>query len=126
MHQKKIENLLKLSGKERYLYFVRKVTDFEELWGLFADGWAMTANDDGKKAIPFWPEKELSNLCTKGEWENYSSKQIKLENFISRWLPGMEKDGVSVAIFPTPENKGVIIQPKELLAALKEELEQYQ
>ncbi|GBC59404.1 hypothetical protein DENIS_0343 [Desulfonema ishimotonii] len=126
MHQKKIENLLKMSGKERFLYFVRKVADFEEVWGLFADGWAMTADNEGRKAIPFWPEKDFSNLCAEGAWKNYNSKQIKLDKFMSKWLPGMEKDGVLVAIFPTPKNKGVIIQPKELSASLEEEIEQYE
>ncbi len=125
MHQKQIENLLKKSGKDRFLYFVRKVTDFEEVWGLFANGWAMTADDDGRKAIPFWPDKDLSSLCREGAWENYNSKQIELNKFISKWLPGMEKDGVLAAIFPTPKDKGVIIQPKELIDSLEEELEQY-
>jgi hypothetical protein len=125
MDPKKIRNLLKISGKEKLKYFVRKVADFEEVWGLFADGWAMTADDEGRKAIPFWPEKDLSILCAEGAWQNYESKQIELANFISKWLPGMEKDGILAAVFPTPMNKGLIIQPKELLASLEKETEQY-
>lgn len=126
MHQKKIENLFKMSGKDRYQYFIRKVADFETVWGLFADGWAMTADDEGKKAIPFWPEKELSSMCATEEWENYIPKKIELDPFLSKWIPGMEKDGVLLAIFPTPEKKGVLTPPKELLSSLKEELEQYE
>ena len=126
MHQKKIENILKMSGEERLLYFIRKVSDFEEVWGLFAGGWAMTADNKGRKAIPFWPEKDFSDLCANGVWKNYNSKQIELDIFISKWLLGMEKDGVLAAIFPTPKNKGVIIQPKDLLTSLKEEIEQYE
>lgn len=126
MHQKKIENILKMPGDERLQYFVRKVSDFEEVWGLFDDGWAMTADTEGRKAIPLWPEKDFSDLCAEGVWENYNSKPIELDRFVSKWLPGMEKDGVLTAIFPTPKNKGVIIQPKDLLTTLEEEIEQYE
>ena len=53
LHQKKIENIFKMQGEEKLLYFIRKVSDFAEVWGLFADGWAMTADNEGRKAIPF-------------------------------------------------------------------------
>lgn len=125
VHQKKIINLLKMSGEERFSYFIRKVTDSEAVWGLFDSGWALSTDDKGKKAIPFWPEKDFSSLCAEGVWENYNSKQIKLDLFISKWLPGMEKDRVLAAIFPTPKNKGVIIQPNKLLTSLEDELRQY-
>ncbi|WP_454046937.1 hypothetical protein [Chryseobacterium sp. Marseille-Q8038] len=35
---KKINNISKMSEDERYNYFIRKVADFEELWGLNDDG----------------------------------------------------------------------------------------
>ena len=126
MHEKKIKNLLKKSGKDRFRYFVRKVADFELVWGLFADGWAVTSTADGQNAIPFWPEKELADICAEGVWSDYNSQQIELERFISKWLLGMEKDDVLAAIFPTPKDKGVIVQPKLLLFSLEEELEQYE
>lgn len=34
----KIENILKMSEDERYDYFVRKVADFEQIWGLSDNG----------------------------------------------------------------------------------------
>ena len=126
MHKKKIENLIKMTGKDRYQYFIRKVADFETVWSLFADGWAMTSDDEGKKAIPFWPEKELTNLCASDAWEKYTPKQINLDHFLTKWLPGMKKDGVLLAIFPTPKNKGVLTQPNDLLSSLEEELKKYE
>lgn len=115
-----------MSGDARNLYFVRKVADFEIVWSLFEDGWAMVADDNEQKAIPFWPEKELAELCAKGEWRNYHSKQIKLDDFLLKWLPGMIKDGLSVAIFPTPSDKGVILSPTKLLSLLEDEVKQYE
>lgn len=125
MHKQKIENIIQMPGEERYFYFIRKVTDFEEVWGLYANGWATTADGKDRKAIPFWPEKVFADLCANGTWEGYTSKPIELDLFISKWLPGMEKDNTLAAIFQTPENKGIISNPKDLLISLDEELEQY-
>ncbi|HID69966.1 MAG TPA: DUF2750 domain-containing protein [Desulfobacterales bacterium] len=126
MHNKKMSNLLSMPGDARSRYFVRKIADFEAVWGLFEEGWAMVADDNGQEAIPFWPEKELAELCVKGKWEIYHPKRIKLQDFLLKWLPGMKNDGLSVAIFPTPNDKGIIFSPTKLLSMLKVELKQFE
>lgn len=34
MRNSKIDNVINLTASERYDYFIRKVADFEEVWGL--------------------------------------------------------------------------------------------
>lgn len=34
MNNSRIKNIVNLSAAERYGYFIRKVSDFEEVWGL--------------------------------------------------------------------------------------------
>jgi len=58
--KKKIENILRMSEDERYNYFIRKVADFEELWGLNDDGWALLGDNDDNRIFPVWPEKEFA------------------------------------------------------------------
>ncbi|WP_255462680.1 DUF2750 domain-containing protein [Galbibacter sp. BG1] len=124
---KKISNIINLSAQERYDYFIRKIADFEEVWGLYdGDGWAMTMDDGGRKAMPFWPEKEFAKLCAQNEWENYKPKAIGLDDFIEKWLVGMYKDNLKAVVFYTPNNKGLIIYPHKLKDDLEEELEQYE
>ena len=42
MKNNRINNITNLSSPERYDYFIRKVSDFEEVWGLKdKEGWAL-------------------------------------------------------------------------------------
>ncbi|AYB34305.1 DUF2750 domain-containing protein [Chryseolinea soli] len=122
---KKVQNVINLSASERYSYFIRKVADFEQVWGLYSDGWATLANDE-EKMLAFWPEIEFAELCATDAWKDYQPKKISLEDFIEKWLNGMTRDGIKAAIFYTPAEKGVVIPAQELRGALDKELEQYE
>lgn len=123
---KKRNNILALSENERYEYFIRKVVDFEEVWGLYNDGWALLGDDSGTQVFPFWPEKEFAELCSDDLWKGYTPKPIKLELFLEKWIPGMEKDNLIINIFHTPKSKGKIVKPIELRDDLLHELENYE
>lgn len=125
INKSKVNNVINSSAEERYSYFIRKVADFEEVWGLYNEGWAMLEDNKEQNIIPFWPEEAFAQLCAEGVWESYQPKPIELNNFIEKWLPGMEKDGKSAGIFYNPEGKGIVVQPDKLLGAIQEELEQY-
>nr|WP_081054135.1 DUF2750 domain-containing protein [Burkholderia vietnamiensis] len=124
-HPKKIENVLRLDTQARCDYFVRKVADSEVVWGLFDTGWAI-GTSDGHTVIPFWPEEDFSAMCASNEWKNFHPKAIALDEFMSRWLPGMETDRRLCAVFPGPEGKGQLLSPLELLELIKQELKQYE
>lgn len=123
---KKIENILKMSGKERYDYFVHKVVDFEEIWGLNNDGWALLGDDEGNQILPLWPEKEFAQLCAFDQWKGFQPEVIKLDNFMGKWISGMINDKTMVSIFLTPNDKGIVVSPESLSTDLQEELEQYE
>lgn len=125
VNSKKIENVLKLSAKERYSYFVRKVTDFEVLWGLYDNGWA-TLKSQEKTGMPFWSEVDFAKLCAIDNWANYVPREIPLNEFLSNWLPGMQSDGLFAAVFPTPSDKALVVLVEQLSSDLKEELQQYE
>lgn len=123
---KKIENILKISEQERYNYFIRKVADFEQVWGLSNDGWALLGDNDGNRILPLWSESEFAELCAVDQWKEYKPEVITLDNFIEKWIPGMLKDKTSVNVFLTPNGKGTVISPNLLYDDLQNELEQYE
>lgn len=125
IHSRKLESISGLKAVERYSYFVRKVADFEVVWGLFDDGWA-TLEIKGQKGIPFWPEEDFADLCATEDWGNYRPRDIQLDDFIEKWLPEMEKDGLVPAIFPTPKEHAFSVSAGELSAELKNELQHYE
>jgi hypothetical protein len=122
----KLQSVLGLAPDERYAYFIRKVADATTVWSLENNGWAMAADDAGGKLAPFWPEEEFAAACAAGAWDGYSPKGIELEAFVGKWLPGLERDGLKVAIFPTPSDKGVIREPEDVRSDLLEEVSQYE
>jgi len=124
-HQKKFEGVSALSGSERYKYFVRKVSDFQTVWGLYDDGWA-TAEANNASCIPFWPEAVFAEACATGDWKGYVPRAIPRDVFISRWLSGMQHDRTAVAIFPTPSDKACIVSATMLTSDIEQELQQYE
>lgn len=124
MDEKEYQALLKCSGEKRYKYFIKKVVDYEEVWGLYDDGWAMTASDDGEMMIPLWPKKEFAEACALDEWKNYRAEKIELEEFIEQWIPTMKEEGYLPSIFWNNIDS-VVVKVDTLRAHLEEELENY-
>ena len=115
-----------LGGKERLDYFVRKVADFEEVWGLMDEGWAMAMDASGRDAVPFWPEKEFADACATGSWSGFRPEAISLDDLVSRWLPGMKRDNRAAVVFPTAADKGTFVESDYLLQRLRQEAAQYE
>lgn len=125
MNNKELENVLKLGAPERYEYFIKKVIDLEEIWGLYNNGWVEAEDDNGVKVLPFWPRQEFAKVCASNEWKTCTPKSIDLDVFINRWIPGMQKDGKKPCIFYTDKDKGIVIECQRLLNDLELELENY-
>lgn len=121
MKEERFKGIISLDGPKRYDHFVKSVVDREEAWGLYADGWALSGLDDGTEAFCLWPEKEFAAACADREWKEYEPQAIPLEEFIGGLIPKLVEDGVALAVFPTPEDKGVFPDLKELLEDLKNE-----
>lgn len=117
--------VLSLPGQERYKHFVKQVADSQQVWGLYAHGWALAETTDGKEVLPFWPAKEYAKLCAVDEWQEYAVKRIALGEFFAL-LAQLETDQVLPGVFYTPQDKGVTPSARELVEALKEELAQYE
>ncbi len=112
------------SAQNRYKYFISKVVDWGHLWGLRRpDGWALAADDQGRQLIPVWPHKKFAELCAEGGWSGYAPDSIELEVWLKLWLPGMKADNRLVAVFPTPDSKGVAVSPDDLRDHLLAELD---
>jgi hypothetical protein len=127
MSDDEFHSVVRLPGPGRYSYFVKKVADWEDIWSLRnADGYVLARDPDGTELVPVWPHPRLAEACARGEWENCEPVAIPLETWTARWIPGMEKDGRKVAVFPTPEDKGVVATPRQLLDDLHAECKRYE
>lgn len=123
--QKQLEAVLALSGDKRFEHFVKVVADWQEVWGLYQDGWALAAADDGTTVFPLWPAKEYAQICAANEWNGYEPRSFSLGDFMEALLPKLKSEGVLPGVFFTPSSKGVTPSVDELMSALKAELQNY-
>jgi hypothetical protein len=122
-----IAAVLQLDAPKRYSYWVKKTADQQVVWSLWQqDGWALAGDDQGHELVPVWPHEKFAGLCSRDVWAGYLPKPVDLDIWIERWIPGMERDSRLVAVFPTPEDRGVIVEPAKVADDLREELANYE
>ena len=125
MHPEKFKQVAGLPSAERHAYFVRKVADTQQVWGLYHAGWA-TAQVDGKVAIPFWPEAAFAQACAGGDWMDFRPRAIALDDFLTKWLHGMAGNDQLASVFAVPQGSASVVAPADLLADLREEVRHYE
>lgn len=122
---KQMEAVLALPGIKRFEHFIKVIADWQEVWGLYQDGWALAAADDGTTVFPLWPAKEYAQVCAANEWTGYEPRSISLSDFTEVLLPKLKLDGVLPGVFFSPTSKGVTPSVDELKSALEAELQNY-
>lgn len=120
-----INNVLHLSGEKKYKYFLNFVCDSEKAWGLYNDGWALAADDNGQVVFPLWPAKLYAKMASADKWADYKPKSISLKNLVEKLAHNLDKDLLLFGVFYTPNNKGIVISPLELAEDICNELEKY-
>ncbi len=109
-----IDAINRFSADQRYDYFVNKVIEQREVWGLSSEeGWVILS-DDGDEHLPVWPHPELAALWIGGEYADCEPKQISLDDWLGKWLPGMEKDDLLAAVSPDTEGESIVVSAGEL------------
>lgn len=125
MHPAKLDSVLRMSGEDRVGYFVRRVAGFECAWVLESGGaWAAAEDDLGRHALPVWPEEAFASACATDEWAGYRPLELSLARLLLNLND--EPDFERVAVFPTPQRKGVFVEPAVLAEALQAEAAQYE
>ena len=116
-----------LSPSARMSYFIGKVADWEEVWSTAKEhGWSLMATDNGEEVFPLWPANAFASAYCVNDWSDHVPRSIALDEFLSKWLPGMHSESRRIAIFPISENKGIVVTADELKAFLTEALEVYE
>jgi len=122
---KQMEAVLALPGVKRFEHFIKVVADWQEVWGLYQEGWALAAADDGTTVFPLWPAKEYAQICAVNEWTGYEPRSIGFSDFMQVLLPQLKLDSVLPGVFFTPTSKGVTPSVDDLKSALEAELKNY-
>ena len=103
LSKKEIIAMLGKSGKDRYIYSVKRIAEQEVAWTLKDDeGIIATVDDDGNSYFHIWPYKEYALKCATDEWKGFTLFKLTLKDLLEVILPNLTSDGTRVAVFKSP------------------------
>lgn len=73
----------------------------DSVWAIKDDGGFPTStNMSGETAMPFWSLESRASKVTSGvaAYRDFLPYRISLTEFLERWLPGLERDGLTVGL----------------------------
>lgn len=114
----------KLQPEPRFEYALDKIIENGILWGLFGDnGWLLLKAEDDA-CLPVWPNEEFAQAWEKDDFPDCKPKPIELADWLSQWLPGMEKNGTLVLMFPLSEDEeGIMLDASEVAECFAETMD---
>lgn len=104
---------------ERYRHFIKTIVSTQQVWGLYAEGWAIGATSQGQNVLPLWCEKSMAQFCKTDSWKHYEPTSIDLESFIFKMIPYVAQEKYLLSIMMTPDGQSVFLEPKKVLSDLK-------
>ena len=120
------ESVLALPAPSRYQYFIKRSAGHGELWGLHGDGgWVMAEDDEGRTFFPVWPHPRFAEACSSEAWADGLPQAIDIDDWVEAWIPKLSEEGSGVAVFQTPDDRGIAVSPERLQGDLEDELSQF-
>ncbi len=115
-----------MSDEEILEYFMYRIVEMDEVWGLKQDNHWITRTIDGHETLPVWPYKRYADDAATGEWQGFTPLPETLEFFIYQILNKLAAQSVLVEIMPRKDTAGCLISPLRLfnfLESMKESRE---
>lgn len=112
---------------KRYIKFIQRVTDNEEVYILMGENGAALStslhfeDEDGNASplICFWSKKSQAQAHIREEWQDYKLFTISLDDLRDKWLPGMHYDQVYGGLEFDQNFFGIEKDPLDLLRDLE-------
>jgi hypothetical protein len=103
--------ILQMSADKRHAYLLTQVAINRQIWILTDEHGCVMLNSEDEDCVPVWPAQEFAQFWATGDWANCTAKAIPLQDWLERWTDGLEGDGVNIAVFPNPDEEGVVVFP---------------
>lgn len=113
-----LQQLQALSPAERYDYLIELIQAGQSVWSLRSDQGTVLMSSDGQDCLPVWPHTECTEAWINGDWADCTPIAIDAAAWEQRWLPGLQADGIALAVFPSHDDEGVVVEPDDMAASL--------
>jgi hypothetical protein len=110
--QQELEEIGTMPAMQRLQYFLTRVIEAEEVWGL-ADrqGWVM--REDGDKTIlSIWPYRQCADACIVDP--DLQSHATSLDHFVERILHTLIAEDIHLEVLPSIGASGALLSAVEL------------
>lgn len=108
------KDLLSQPAEQRYNYLINQIKQNEKLWTLADDVGAVMFNSEHDDCIAVWSEEALATLWCTDDWAHCKAVPISKDKWVKDWVPGLEKDEVTVLVMPDLNDEGLVIEPWEI------------
>ena len=125
--EKEIKSVSALENFKRYQYLIKRVADREKMYSLKSqeDNWAISTVENNE-LFPIWSSPEFAKNCAIDKWNNFKVEEISLIRFQNDLIKFIENEGFLLNIFPVGKTTGFVVDLKEFVRDLRNELTKYE
>ena len=105
------QDIIQMNPEQRQNYLIKQVNEQQQIWILTDEHGCVMLNTEDEDCVPVWPDEYFANLWATGEWSHCTPLSISLQTWIEKWTPGLMGDDLCVAVFPNPEEEGLVVFP---------------
>lgn len=113
-----LDTLPTLPAEARYDFLIKTLLQNEQLWTLRGEAGTVLMSCEGVECLPIWPHAEFAQQWASDDWADCQPLAIDLAAWLERWLPGLQEDGLALAVFPGKKEEGIVLEPLEMLEIL--------
>ena len=114
-----LNQVLQMSADKRYTYLLNEVREHQQLWILTDEDGCVILTTEDEDCVPIWPAQEFAQYWATGDWAQCVPKAISLADWLNKWTTGLQGDDVNIAVFPNPEEEGLIVMPDDFDADMR-------
>lgn len=112
-----VEQAMKLSAEDRQELVVSYVNKAKSIWLVQGEEGFVMFEDGENVQLPVFPHKDLAACFVSTNGVVGQAVSVALDEFITTWLPGLQKNGVELVMFPTQSDVENLVMTAEDLAA---------
>ncbi|MDN4504432.1 DUF2750 domain-containing protein [Alteromonadaceae bacterium BrNp21-10] len=111
MNSEQLQSALSMNADQRSDFLLKQVQDNQQIWTIVDEEGVMLLISDDEDCIPVWPAESCVNEWINNDWAHCTAHAISLSDWKEKWLPGLEEDEVSIAMFPLSHDGGLVVSP---------------
>lgn len=125
--QKEFDSVSALKDGKRVEYAIKRLADNRVVWLLQKNPqeWYLVQADDGPECVPIWPHERFAEACREGLWASAKPVAVSIDDFVDKWVTGMDADNRYITVFPVPGMRGVVLEPWKFEQMLRSEMAKY-